>query len=173
MEFIDLTGQIIGKWTVLSRADNNVRGHAMFLCVCACGSEKVIDASSLRRGHTKSCRCSFKLPRGEAAFRQLYSQIRYNAQYRGLEWNLSREFFGWISKQPCHYCGVEPYQVHEQRRANGAYVFNGIDRVDNEVGYIESNCVPCCGKCNYIKSDETVDNFKDWIISVYNHWAKS
>jgi hypothetical protein len=30
-------------------------------------------------------------------------------------------------------------------------LYNGIDRVDPEIGYIESNCVSCCTVCNLMK----------------------
>ena len=30
---------------------------------------------------------------------------------------------------------------------------NGIDRIDNHLGYIMTNVKPCCGSCNYIKKD--------------------
>jgi 5-methylcytosine-specific restriction endonuclease McrA len=29
----------------------------------------------------------------------------------------------------------------------------GIDRVDNSIGYTPDNCVPCCTQCNRIKLD--------------------
>jgi hypothetical protein len=35
---------------------------------------------------------------------------------------------------------------------NTRYHQNGIDRKDNEMGYIMGNCFPCCGNCNYFKN---------------------
>ena len=59
---VDLTGQRFGLWTVLRRA-NGIRrpgGNAYWNCQCDCGTIRNINGSLLRRGHTKSCRCSFK-----------------------------------------------------------------------------------------------------------------
>ena len=41
-KFIDITNQKFNRWTVLSRADNNKRGEAMWLCRCDCGKEKIV-----------------------------------------------------------------------------------------------------------------------------------
>jgi hypothetical protein len=174
--FINMDGRKFGKLLVLKRIQNNKRGYPRFLCRCDCGTEKEVDGAVLRSGRINSCGCAKflphgKLPPGEGSFNNLYAQVKYNAKYRGLDFELSKEFFKWISKQPCHYCGVEPYQVHKQKRSNGSFVFNGIDRVDNNIGYIESNCVPCCGRCNYMKNSWSVEEIKDWIVTVYNHWA--
>jgi hypothetical protein len=32
-------------------------------------------------------------------------------------------------------------------------IVNGIDRVDNSIGYIKSNSVTCCSQCNFAKND--------------------
>jgi hypothetical protein len=32
----------------------------------------------------------------------------------------------------------------------GEWVYNGIDRVDNNKQYIKENLVSCCKKCNFI-----------------------
>jgi len=50
--FIDLTGEKIGKLTVLEYV-----GDAKWLCKCECGNTKVIDGKHLRSGETKSCGC--------------------------------------------------------------------------------------------------------------------
>lgn len=53
---IDLTGRRFGRLLVLSYAETNTR-RAYWLCLCDCGTEKVISGKSLRRGTTTSCGC--------------------------------------------------------------------------------------------------------------------
>ena len=62
---------------------------------------------------------------------------------------LSYEEFYDMIIQPCVYCGKE-----------GDFTsFNGIDRIDSKQGYIKSNCLPCCTRCNQSKGDLTVSKF--------------
>jgi hypothetical protein len=35
--------------------------------------------------------------------------------------------------------------------SNGDFVYNGIDRRENSIGYTLANCVSCCGPCNMMK----------------------
>lgn len=46
---------------------------------------------------------------------------------------------------------------------NGPYVYNGLDRVNNLLGYELTNVVPCCNICNRAKKDMTYEQFKLWI----------
>lgn len=55
-----------GRLVVLSRAENNHRGDAQWLCQCDCGKQVVVKGISLRSGHTQSCGCLQK----EAVSRQ-------------------------------------------------------------------------------------------------------
>ena len=50
-----------------------------------------------------------------------------------------------MTSNVCFYC--------EKFSENRSYC--GIDRVDNDIGYILSNCVSCCSNCNDIKSNST------------------
>lgn len=56
--FNDLSGQKIGRWTVLHR-DNAIEGRIKFICQCDCGTIKSVRASHLINGKTKSCGCSW------------------------------------------------------------------------------------------------------------------
>lgn len=56
MKFIDLSGQIFGKLTVVSRSAP-CRSGASWTCVCECGKTTIVSACHLRQGHTKSCGC--------------------------------------------------------------------------------------------------------------------
>ncbi len=44
--------------------------------------------------------------------------------------------------------------------AQEAWVYkNGIDRLNNDEGYVLSNCVPSCSVCNYGRQDYTVEEY--------------
>ena len=58
--FIDLTGHVFGKLTVIKKAKTNKRikqKTARWWCQCSCGKITVVDGHCLRRGNTKSCGC--------------------------------------------------------------------------------------------------------------------
>lgn len=67
----------------------------------------------------------------------------------------------------CHYCGVVGGNTTNQDRRILKY--NGIDRVNNDLGYIGTNVVGCCGTCNLAKQSMTIEEFADWIVRVQTH----
>jgi hypothetical protein len=55
---IDLTGNVFGRLTVVSRAENAKDGRPTWNCVCSCDSNAtVVSGSHLLGGYTKSCGC--------------------------------------------------------------------------------------------------------------------
>lgn len=40
-----------------------------------------------------------------------------------------------------------------------AFVYNGIDRVNNAKGYVTGNVVSCCKNCNLMKKNMSADAF--------------
>lgn len=54
-KLIDLTGQRLGKLTVLQRAKEASAKRTYWLCKCDCGNETLVEGGNLRSGHTKSC----------------------------------------------------------------------------------------------------------------------
>lgn len=73
----DLVGQTFGRWTVLERADDQIkfktekmpkgRRVKYWLCKCECGSEKLVTEQSLVRGKSVSCGCYRKEQRKKNA----------------------------------------------------------------------------------------------------------
>ena len=130
------------------------------------------------QGHTLSCGClrsemssqrlkSFeranKLESGVGSCNYLWNNYKQGAKKRGLSFEVPKDVFKLITSSDCHYCGSEPNGFVKGRRSNGAYVFNGIDRRDSSVGYVEGNMLPCCSVCNYAKNDMKYEDFQDWI----------
>lgn len=91
--------------------------------------------------------------------KHLYRRYRYDAIKRGKVFNLDIDVFATIIECNCHYCGKAPEQVYCQK---GQYkidsiVYNGVDRKDNDYGYVAGNVVPCCKSCNQAKKDRSVE----------------
>ena len=57
MKLIDLTGRKFGDWTVSHRHTKNKTGHAMWICVCICGTEREICGTDLTRRNPTGCGC--------------------------------------------------------------------------------------------------------------------
>jgi hypothetical protein len=60
MALIDLAGQKFGRLLVIERVGLNAGGNATWKCLCDCGTEKILDGNSIRRGFVKSCGCLAK-----------------------------------------------------------------------------------------------------------------
>lgn len=56
-KFIDRTGQVFGRLTVLRRAENTTKKGTRWYCQCECGNIKSILSDNLLNGSTRSCGC--------------------------------------------------------------------------------------------------------------------
>ncbi len=72
---------------------------------------------------------------------------RWNCRKKNIFFGLTPEQFHKITQKDCIYCGSPPGNQYR------GYRYNGIDRKDNSKGYFPSNCVPCCARCNSVKSN--------------------
>jgi hypothetical protein len=97
---------------------------------------------------------------------ELIARWKSGAKKRNKSWQLTDAQAAWLSKQPCFYCGKEPFQLH-----NKTHAYMGIDRIDNTKGYQVDNVVPCCKNCNFAKLNRTLNQVKDWVTAVYLHWV--
>lgn len=61
--FEDLSGSVKGRWTVLSLAGRGKRNELRWNCLCRCGTFKVVDGNTLRRGQSTGCAKCAKLGR--------------------------------------------------------------------------------------------------------------
>lgn len=83
------------------------------------------------------------------------------AERRGLVWELSDVKFDVLVTSPCAWCGAPPGNV--QRSSTGDFTYSGIDRLDNSIGSIWWNVVPCCWTCNNKKSDDPLEQWLAWL----------
>lgn len=160
------------------------------VCKCDCGSEsKTYNLYNLEKGKTISCGCfrlensskmgknfgsvggeqNRKYPKSEVSARELHS--RYLKRHAG---NLLFEEFLKLTQQNCYYCGRDPQQKYYRSSIKGdrdsyTFIYNGLDRVDNERGYDLDNVVPCCSTCNFMRHKLTVDEFYKQIIKIVKY----
>ena len=87
--------------------------------------------------------------------------------------NLSIERFQELSIQNCFYCGCKPTNMRQDttkmRKGVTRQFLNGIDRIDNNIGYIEGNVRACCEDCNKAKRNLSEEQFFDLIKSIYRN----
>lgn len=177
-----LVGQRYGKLIVLDNAGRNSKGRFLWLCQCDCGNTKTVETSRLTAGRTTNCGCYLKsdehrrklgdknrLPPGVAARNKVIGTYKRNADLRNLNFDLSDNQIAALLSGDCFYCGAPPCGVVAERNSPGVFKYNGIDRLDNALGYIPGNIVSCCAHCNYKKGDQHVDEFLEWIKAVANH----
>lgn len=171
MKLIDLTGKIFGRWIVIKRNYPDKNHKLRWLCRCDCGTEKIVYGQDLRTGHTKSCGClkieKSRLIFGLSNLRTLILHYKYNAKKRGYNFDLTEEQFKEISQKDCYYCGTKPNNTSTGKRTFGDYIYNGLDRIDNNKGYIIENIISCCKICNRAKDKMTLQEFQNWIEKVY------
>lgn len=168
---IDLTGLCFGRLKVLHLVSSGRNQPTMWACECVCGNRKTVWSYSLRNGDTKSCGClqrellakRRKLPFGEAQINDSYTNYRYGAHKRNLQFDLSKEHFASLVRLPCMYCGATPNQGSSKLSGR----VNGIDRVVPTHGYTKMNVVTCCWTCNKAKNDMTRAEFLAWIKQVF------
>lgn len=148
----DLTGKVIHPWRILSMSSANASGNILWLTECVnCGCQKTNTLQNIEAGY--GCRnCSLR-QKGQAGLNKLFGNYKSQAKKSGRVFELMIDEFKSITSSPCHYCGSPPSSLMRCGRYGvvtkwGDYVYNGIDRMDNDLGYISINCAPCCWRCN-------------------------
>lgn len=186
---IDLSGKRFGRWSVIRYSHNNRFSDPIWLCGCDCGKEVGVRSDYLRQGRSVSCGCfraisnktrpkgkgpPNKLAPGEADKQRIWRRYVARAQKKALAWELSPEQFHLLITSRCTYCDAPPCAGHESGDLNGVFPANGIDRIDNSLGYTLGNCVTACGTCNKCKHTNSLVDFAIWVRRIHariHAWA--
>ena len=169
-------GDSFGRLTVIKlfRQESRLVAEAE----CQCGRTIITRAYHLVTNRSTSCGCTRaaltasvnaikrRKAYGWASMINLFNTYRSTARRKNVEFSLTRDLFSVLTKQRCRYCGKEPNNVHQPERCYGEYVYNGLDRKNNELGYTPENAVPACYTCNRAKGTLSEEEFLAWIFSV-------
>jgi len=158
----DYSGQKSNLLTAkeFSHVHNN---SSYWVFVCECGNEKTLRSNKVfvKFKPTKSCGCLKRYITNNPAFNLVFSSYLKGAKRRSLNFNLSVDEFKNITSKNCFYCGINPNKI--SKTTNHTYLYNGIDRKNNSIGYTIENSLPCCTLCNKSKRDLEYSYFMEWI----------
>lgn len=170
----NLIGQKFGKLTVISFITGSKR---WWLCECECGNTTKSTPFALRTGKHKSCSCYNKAQRPNKRLennaspkKRIYKNYFKAAKKRNYIFTLTIKEFSELINKNCVYCGSEPNMTLKIRGVvRDDFKFNGVDRVDNKIGYTIENCVSCCKICNNSKASLSLEDWKTWLVKIYSN----
>lgn len=158
-------GDTFHRWKVIRRDTTRPSGNGKpvyWVVKCSCGNYGSVDTTSLKSGNSQSCGCYQKeLISGERISKERkhlnkkFNQYRHGAIKRDYDFDLTIDDVEKLLNKKCHYCG----------NINS----DGIDRVNNNIGYNIDNCVPCCKTCNRAKNNMTYEEFMQWIDNLITY----
>lgn len=175
---IELGGMQFGRWSVIGNTRKTEKSRHFWLCICACGTTRYVREEGLLSGRSRSCGClhndelrdrQLKNP-GESSKTAVIYSYKSHAKERNLTFELTDDEISNIMEKNCYYCGEPPSNISKSRNDSGDFVYNGVDRKNNNLGYTLENCVPCCKTCNGGKSKMTEPEFLKWVEKIYNNW---
>lgn len=171
----ELTGSRFGRLVVTAQLESVRRPKGacrMWQCLCDCGQVTKISTGQLTSGKTRSCGCLRRenssrycqKPSGVAGRNSAIVSYKKGARSRQLEWRITDEDAFKMFSENCYYCGAPPQNI--SKAPGGDFIYTGIDRMDNALGYIPGNVVPCCKACNFIKCKLSTSEILAWAKTV-------
>jgi hypothetical protein len=89
-----------------------------------------------------------------------FNTYKSSSETRHISFQIDNDTFNKIIKLPCYYCKLFK---------DGC---NGIDRLNSNGPYENTNIVPCCKTCNSMKNDLSLEYFKSKIGNIYKKFIK-
>ena len=144
---------------------------------CSCGRKYSTSVGNLNKKIQKklfSCKNCMKrkaaIKRGRTVcFKETMNLYKRSAFYRGFEFAITIDEIKKLFKGNCHYCGKPPSNIRTKREFNTPFIYSGIDRVNNKIGYTKDNTVSSCKECNWLKHTKSKDDFLSLIEKIYKH----
>lgn len=172
MKFKYSEGDVVGNLEIKGLGSTSKSGTRLYRVLCLlCGSVTDKRLQSIERA--KSCGCmqskrdrkvvdsGRRTAEGtRVEINTLMSVYKSNARKRGISFDLSYAQFETLVDSECYFCGDNGGNTL-RKRGYDVYSYTGIDRVDNSVGYLPSNCISCCSWCSRAKNNGTLANFVD------------
>lgn len=150
MRHIEMSGQKLGRLTVIERDTERDIRHAYWKVECDCGKRLTVFGGSIRSGHTRSCGCLRK----DGIVKRNTTHGEAKTRYK----RSSREYSAWVAM--LHRCSKDNEKASEYYASRGIKVCKRwtnsfeafltdmgrcptgltLDRIDNDRGYRPGNC---------------------------------
>jgi len=185
----NLVGKIFDYLEVIEYLgqDNNKRRHWKCKCLLCDKEVDLLTNRLVGKNPNKSCGCYRSMsmknmqekkrvtrrkdvennPMLSEGFNRLFRTYKRNALNRNLSFELTKNDVFKLTKNKCFYCGAIPSTIVKSKAEYSNYIYNGIDRIDNNKGYSSDNVVPCCKICNQAKHGLSQRGFLLWVSQVY------
>jgi hypothetical protein len=151
---IDYSNKQIGmlsviKLHIMPKKDKNI----WWECVCKCGTQVLRTSSQLSNNLKSNLKCSCGCHRKKPPYYPLYTILLRASNKKKYKKVLNfDEFLEFTKITKCFYCHNDIIW----EKSNGAY---NLDRIDNSIGYIKTNLVVACKRCNFMKSKYNTNEF--------------
>lgn len=135
-------------------------------CRClGCGKSAIRLSSNIYGGESKTkCHSCLSVP--DSAISRAFRTYMRQAKIRGLDFDIPKDRFKELILLDCYYCGLPPEVNSYSEEAKIKVPMNGLDRVNSDLPYTETNVRPCCKMCNLAKLDYPEHVFLNWIHRV-------
>ena len=158
--------------------------HYYWLFKCDCGKELITNKDSVLKGLTTSCGCNRseisskiftkinltkEVTKGLVATNRVFDSYKRAAEKRNYVFEINKEEFIKLTSSNCHYCNRIPEQKSYNKPKTDYIIYNGLDRVDNNLGYTLDNTVTCCMHCNRAKMCLSKNQFLQLISDIYKN----
>lgn len=92
-----------------------------------------------------------------------YRELEHSAKRRGINVEITQEqHMEILGSRICFYCDAN----FSKDRGSG------LNRCDSSKGYVVGNLKPCCGTCNTLMSNFTVEQLRARLIKIYKRLTK-
>lgn len=168
---------------IVKLTNSNIKQVRRF-AICECDCKEVFEIRTDRLKDIKSChKCALKIwanrkiiPDYGSAKLIYFNSYKHNAKNRDLEFSLTQEEFNNLISLNCHYCNTPPKDANylsKSTKKYGGFTANGIDRMNNSIGYTVDNSLSCCTVCNMMKKVLKYNVFLEHIEKIYKYKIKN
>lgn len=121
--------------------------------------------NGLKASDCKSCKIIYKnsnYNKNKYKPKQRYKHLLNAAKTRNLEITITELEHSELIKRNCYYCDQDI-----SKETGG-----GLDRLNNNLGYMITNVVTCCGKCNFGKTDRFSSEEWKVMMNALKEWRR-